>query len=110
MSEMWKQKADQRYAAEEARIIAENATWETAEVAKTPEQKAEEKVNRAMCDATEEHARSPAFYAAEKKMRRALHKQFAEERRIREGGHPKVDLSTGFPALGTAAAGAGGKK
>ncbi len=118
MSSLWKQKADQRHAAEEARIIAENAAWEAAEAAKTPEQKAEEarerreeQVNRAMCDATEEHARSPAFYAAQEKRWRTLSKQCAEERRIREGGHPKVDLSTGFPPLSNAAAaGAGGKK
>ena len=119
-NELWKQKAQQREDAEASRIIAENAAYmaakAAAEAAKTPEQKAEEarkqrewEISHAWCDSTEEHARSPAFYAAEKKRWKRLYAEWDEAKRIREGGHPKVDLSQGFPSLG-AAAGAGGKK
>ncbi len=121
MSSIYKQKAQQRAAAEDARIIAENAAYRAAkaaaDAAKTPEQKAEEarkkreqEISRAWCDSTEEHARSPAFYAAEEKRWTRLSKEWDEAKRIREGGHPKVDLSKGFPSLAGAAAGAGGKK
>jgi len=121
MSSLWKQKAEQRDDARDARIIAEGiarrAAAVAAEAAKTPAQKAEEarqlrqaKIDSAWCQHTEEHARSPAFYAAEEKRWKRLYAEWDEARRIREGGHPKVDLSKGFPSLGGAAAGAGGKK
>ena len=121
MSELYKQKARQRYAAENAQIIAEKAARRAAaaaaEAAKTPAQKAEEarqlrqeQIDSAWCQGgMEEHARSPAFYAAEEKRWKRLYAEWDEARRIREGGHPKVDLSKGFPSL-SAAAGAGGKK
>jgi hypothetical protein len=111
MSALWKQKAEQREDARDARIIAESiarrASSQREEAAKTPEQKAEEaqaKIDSAWCQSgTEEHARSPAFYAAENKRWKELYKIWDEEKRIREGGHPKVNLGTGFPPLGSAA-------
>jgi hypothetical protein len=117
MSSLWKQKAEQRDDARDAQIIAEGvarrAAAAAAEAAKTPAQKAEEaqaKIDSAWCQHTEEHARSPAFYAAEEKRWKRLYAEWDEARRIREGGHPKVDLSKDFPSLGGAGAGAGGKK
>jgi hypothetical protein len=108
MSSVYKQKAEQRDDARDARLIAEgiarSAAKAAAEAAKTPEQKAEEaqaKIDSAWCQHTEEHARSPAFYAAEEKRWKRLYAEWDEARRIREGGHPKVDLSTGFPPLGS---------
>ena len=124
---LWKQKADQRAAEEDARIAAENAAWKAklaaeaaakaaAEAAKTPEQKAADAAAaawdrhcHAMCDSTEEWARHPRFYEAEGRRWQRLYKTWDEEKRIREGGHPKVSLATDFPALGKGA-GAGGKK
>jgi hypothetical protein len=112
MSSLYKQKAQQRDYARDTQIIAEatarRAAAAAAEAAKTPEQKAEEarqlrqaQIDRVWFDHTEEHARSPAFYAAEKSRWQRLYKEWDEEKRIREGGHPKVDLGTGFPALGS---------
>ena len=108
MSSVYKQKAEQREDARDARLIAEGIARRAAEATKTPEQKAEEareqrerEISRAWCDSTEEHARSPAFYAAEEKRWKRLYAEWDEARRIREGGHPKVDLSKGFPPLGS---------
>ena len=108
MSSLYKQKAQQRDYARDTQIIAEatarRAAAAAAEAAKTPEKKAEEaqaKIDSAWCQHTEEHARSPAFYAAEKSRWQRLYKEWDEARRIREGGHPKVDLSKGFPPLGS---------
>lgn len=108
MSNVWKQRSEQQAAAEVA--------WKArlaAEAAKTPEQKAEEARKKreqerplSWCDFTEEHARHPRFYQAQERERREIRARVKEEIRIREGGHPKVDLSQGFPPLG----GAGGKK
>ena len=107
MSNVWKQRSEQQAAAEvawKARLAAEAA----AEAAKTPEQKAEEARKKreqerpiSWCDFTEEHARHPRFYAAQERRGREISARVAEERRISQGGHPKVDLSQGFPSLGS---------
>jgi hypothetical protein len=115
---IWKQKAEQRAAEEAAWIAAEEAAWEAklaaeaaakaaAEAAKTPEQKAveeeEERWRRhynVTCSATEEWSRSPRFYEAQEHVRKSRALWLAEEKRIREGGHPKVNLSKDFPSLG----------
>lgn len=99
MSTIWKQKAEGREDARDTRLIAEGiarkAAKAAAEAAKTPKQ-----IDIAWCQHTEEHARSPAFYAAEDRRWKRLYAEWDEARRIREGGHPKVDLSKGFPPLG----------
>ena len=105
MSSLWKQKAEQRDDARDTRIIAEGiarrAAKVAAEAAKTPEQKAKDARNQ------RELETFPAA-AAEERWKR-LYAEWDEARRIREGGHPKVDLSRDFPSLGGAAASAGKK-
>ena len=99
---VWKQKAEQRAAAEAvhaavARAAAARAAA-AAEAAKTPEQKAKEaeaaaleRHYRAMCDATAEHGLSPG-------QRRGM--ESLKRRAQRPRDDLKLDLSKDFPALG----------
>ena len=95
MSSVYKQKAEQRDDARDTRIIAEGiarrAAKVAAEAAKTPEQKAKDARNQRELETfTQSETRWKTLYA-----------EWDEARRIREGGHPKVDLGTGFPPLGS---------
>ena len=95
MSSVYKQKAEQREDARDTRLIAEGiarrAAKAAAEAIKTPEQKAKDARNQRELETfTQSGTRWKTLYA-----------EWDEARRIREGGHPKVDLSKGFPPLGS---------
>ena len=96
MSSVYKQKAEQRDDARDTRIIAEGiarrAAKVAAEAAKTPEQKAKDARNQRELE---------TFPAAAEERWKRLYAEWDEATRIREGGHPKVDLSRGFPPLGS---------
>ena len=95
MSAIWKQKAEERDDANDTRIIAEGIARRTAKVAaeaaKTPEQKAKDARN----------ARELETFTQSETRWKTLYAEWDEARRIREGGHPTVDLSKGFPPLGS---------